>query len=324
MLKKIHAIFFVLVCIILGAATAQASEKTYLILLDEITYQNAVHNYNYGSLGRDAAALISKTFNAKAEVHCIDLTNPNDFEPFLAQKYDLIITIGNNTYTLARNAAKENPEQKFALIDFGEAELPPNACAYRFDGSEGAFLAGFLAARMTTTDRLGFIGGMVFPQVQKMEQAFIAGARYAKPGMAVDSLYVNDFFDIEGGRILAQSLYDDGIGIIFHAAGVSGHGVIEAAIASGNLVIGVDDDQYPMAPDNVLTSVVIDLHTAILDVCRAVENDAFPGGRRIIMNLANGGVRLGNCSNVPPEIMETINLVMEGIINNSIAINKTL
>lgn len=324
MLKKIRLILPVLACFMLLTTFAQASEKSYLILLDEITYENAGHNYNYGSLGMEAAALIRKTFNAKAEVHGLDLTNPDSINPFLEQNFDLIITIGNNTCMLARNAAKENPEQKFAFIDFGEAELPLNTCAYRFDGSEGAFLAGFLAARMTTSDRLGFIGGMVFPQVQKMEQAFIAGARYAKPGINVDSLYVNDFFDIQGGRILAQNLYDNGVQIIFHAAGVSGHGVIEAATESGNLVIGVDDDQHPLAPDNVLTSVIIDLHAAILDVCTAVENDTFPGGRRMIMNLANKGVRLGDCSMVPPEIMQTVRLVMEGIINNSITINKTL
>lgn len=324
MLRKIHCIVLALACLTLLAASVQASKKSYLILLDEVTYENAVHKYNYCSLGRDAAALISKTFKAKAEVRGFDFTNPENLKHFLAQNYDLIITIGNNTCTLARNIAKENPEQKFAFIDFGEAELPLNACAYRFDGSEGAFLAGFLAASTTTSDRLGFIGGMVFPQVQKMEQAFTAGARYAKPGMIVNSFYSNDFFDIEGGRLLAQSLYGNGTQIIFHAAGVSGHGVIEAAKATGNFVIGVDDDQRPMAPDSVLTSVVIDLHAAILDVCTALENDAFPAGQRMIMNLANGGVRLGDCSNVPPKIMQTVHLVIEGIINNSITINKTL
>lgn len=325
MLKKTLFTFVLLVCITLFTLPALALAKSYLIIIDQITYDNAKYDYNYGSLAMETADAITAAYkDAKAEVRGVDLTQSNIFEPFLTQNYDLIITIGNDVCTLARNAAKDNPDQKFALIDFGEADLPPNACSYRFDGSEGAFLAGFLAARMTSGNQVGFIGGMVFPQVQKMGQAFAAGARYARPGIVVESVYMNDFFDIAGGHATADLIYDNNVQVIFHAAGVSGHGVIEAADEKEKFVIGVDADQRMMAPDNVLTSVIIDLNMAVLDACNAVENDTFPAGRRLIMNLANGGVRLGAFSNVPPQIIETVHFIQEGIIIGSIVINKTL
>ena len=51
-----------------------------------------------------------------------------------------------------------------------------------------------------------------------------------------------------GGKTAATALYDDGADIVFHASGLSGNGVFEAAAAGEKLAIGVDSDQYLTAP----------------------------------------------------------------------------
>lgn len=324
MLKKVK--LHLALCIGLAVLTlpACATAKSYLIVVSTPTYKFAHFEHSYNSLAFSAAQKVRDALGATVEVVGLDTSKPNPMEKLLAQNYDVIITVGNDMGLAARKIAKDYPEQKFAFIDFGDGGLPPNACSYQFDGSEGAFLAGYLAARVSTVNELGFVGGQVFPQVQKMGRAFAEGARYANSHIEVTNVYVNDFFDIPGGRNCAAALYDDGVEVIFHAAGLSGHGVIEAAQNAGKWVIGVDANQYQLAPENVLTSVIIDIEMAIMNVCEATENNLFPEGQRIIMDLANDGVRLGDTSNIAPEIMHDLQYVMERVRTGDIVINKIL
>lgn len=325
MSKKIKLLIIALIGFSGIALTQTAMAKSYLIVVSEPTLKASDYTYNYNALAVGSAQKIEQTFtNAKTEVIGIAVNQPNVLEPFLQDGYDLIIMIGNDISLKGRNIALDYPEQKFAFIDFGEAVLPDNACAYQFDGAEAAFLAGFIAANMTDRNKLGFVGGLLYPQVQKMGKAFALGARHHNPDMRVEAIYVNDFFDIVGGRLCADQLYSEDIEIIFHAAGLSGHGVIESAREHNRWVIGVDADQYPLAPENVLTSVIIDIEMAILAACYYVDSDTFEGGQRVIMNLANGGVRLGDTSNVPPEILEQLQTVRQSIVDGDIVIDKTL
>lgn len=324
MLKKIKFHYILGVCLLCLALPAGVTAKSYLIVVSELTYKHAGYEHSYNSLVINAAQKIETTFNARVEIAGLNMETPQALLALLQQNYDLVITVGNTMGLEARKIAKDFPAQNFALIDFSDGGLPPNACAYQFDGAEGAFLAGCLAARTTSVSRLGFIGGQVFPQVQKMGNAFSQGARYITPYIAITNVYINDFFDIENGREVAAELYNDGVEIIFHAAGLSGHGVVEAAKNADKWVIGVDADQYPLAPQNVLTSVIIDLEKAIMDIAAIVENDDFPAGRRIIMNLANGGVRLGDTYNIAPEILEELEAIEADIMDGVVIINKTL
>jgi basic membrane protein A len=183
--------------------------------------------------------------------------------------------------------AKEFPNQKFACIDYtvnpGDT-LPPNLVALKFREEEGSFLVGALAALLSKTGKLGFVGGMEIPLIRKFQAGFTAGVKAVNPRAVVMVKYAGNtgaaFKDPTKGKELALAEYQAGADIIFHASGSTGLGVFEAARELKKLAIGVDSDQYDEAPGVVLTSMVKRVDTAVFDTIRDLKNSKWQGGVR--------------------------------------------
>src|SRR5213083_1750871 len=160
-----------------------------------------------------------------------------------------------------RALAKEFPNQKFACVDYTvnpNDTLPPNLVALKFREEEGSFLVGALAALLSKTHKIGFVGGMEIPLIRKFQAGYVAGAKAADPNAQVMVKYAGTtgaaFKDPTKGKELALAEYHAGADIIFHASGSTGLGVFEAARDLDKLAIGVDSDQQDEAPGHILTS----------------------------------------------------------------------
>ncbi len=215
----------------------------------------------------------------------------------LAQaNYDIIIGVGFLFSDAIRKVALDYPDTKFACVDYdvrpGE-ELPPNLAGLRFREEEGSFLVGVLAAMFTKTDRLGFVGGMDIPLIHKFEAGFVAGARHVTPGVSVTVAYAGTtpqaFADPAKGKELALLQYGRGVDVIYHAAGSTGNGVIEAAREVDEYAIGVDSNQNYMAPGHVLTSMVKRVDNAVYMAIKEAYEGTFVGGVQEL-GLAEDGV----------------------------------
>ena len=195
-----------------------------------------------------------------------------------------------------RALAKEFPDKKFACIDYtvtpGDT-LPPNLVALKFREEEGSFLVGALAALLTKTNKVGFVGGMEIPLIKKFQAGFVAGAKAANPNVQVLIKYAGTtgaaFKDPTKGKELALAEYHAGADIIFHASGSTGLGVFEAARELKKLAIGVDSDQYDEAPGVVLTSMVKRVDTAVFDTIKETKDGQWRNGVRDF-GLAEHGV----------------------------------
>ena len=183
--------------------------------------------------------------------------------------------------------AQEFPNVKFACIDYTVKEgqtLPPNLTALEFKEQEGSFLVGALAALVTKTGKVGFVGGMEIPLIKKFETGYRAGVKTANPKAEVIVKYAGTtgaaFKDPTKGKELGLSEYGQGADIIFHASGSTGLGVFEAAREKGKLAIGVDADQYAEAPGFVLTSMVKHVETSVFDTIRQLKEGRWQGGVR--------------------------------------------
>jgi basic membrane protein A len=193
--------------------------------------------------------------------------------------------------------AKEFPDKKFACVDFtvtpGDT-LPPNLIALTFKEEEGSFLVGALSAMTTKTHKVGFVGGMEIPLIQKFQAGFTAGVHAVDPKCEVLVKYAGNtgaaFKDPTKGKELALAEYHAGADIIFHASGSTGLGVFEAARELKKLAIGVDSDQYHEAPGFILTSMVKRVDTAVYETIRAVKGNSFQGGVQHL-GLADNGVK---------------------------------
>jgi basic membrane protein A len=196
-----------------------------------------------------------------------------------------------------RALAKEFPNKKFACVDFTVKEndtLPPNLAALTFKEEEGSYLVGALAALTSKTHKVGFVGGMEIPLIQKFQAGYVAGAKAADPKVEVLVKYAGNtgaaFKDPAKGKELALAEYHDGADVIFHASGSTGLGVFEAARDLKKLAIGVDSDQQGEAPGFILSSMVKRVDNAVFDAIRSVKEGRFEGGVRHL-GLAEDGVR---------------------------------
>ena len=226
----------------------------------------------------------------------------------LAKGNELIIAPGFKFEEAIGKLQGENPETKFVILD-GEPEggVAENSVAIYFAEQEAGFLAGIAAALETKTGKVGFIGGMVIPAVQKFGYGFVTGVAYANANLGTnvevaDYLYNGTFYDVQGGQAQAGGMYDKGIDIIFVAAGGVGNGVIaegkvRAEAGDDVYVIGVDVDQYEdgIISDGssvILTSAIKRIDNAAYDKIDELVNGTFTGGQVITMDAKNDGVGL--------------------------------
>jgi len=240
--------------------------------------------------------------------------------------YDLIWGIGFLMGDAIKETAEINPDQKYAIIDFSYGpETPKNVACAVFQEEEPSFLVGYIAGKMTKTNKVGFVGGIKFPLIEKFEYGYMAGVKLANPDAEVLRQYAESFTDAAKGKAITNNMYQQGADIVFHASGGVGDGVIEAAKEKGKWAIGVDKDQNFLAPDNVLTSAMKRVDNAIYDIGKRLMEGEFAGGDTVVYNLKNDGVGIAPTSNkhVPAEILKEVDGLVAKIKAGEIVVPAT-
>ena len=224
----------------------------------------------------------------------VEPASPSEDEGYLREYaeagYDLVIATGFLMKDATEKVAKDFPDVKFALID--EVSTLPNVSSLVFAEDQGSFLVGALAAMMSKTGSVGFVGGMEIPLIQKFQKGYEMGAKYVNPNIKLGSLYTsgsNPFNDPVRGKENALSLIKQGADVIYHAAGGTGIGVIEAAKEAKVFAIGVDSNQDGIAQGTVLTSMMKYVDVAVYNAVKAVKEGTFKGGEQRF-GVKEGGV----------------------------------
>jgi basic membrane protein A len=227
--------------------------------------------------------------------------------------------------------AKEFPSVKFACIDYnkpaGVDKIPDNLVGLRFREQEGSFLVGAIAGRVTTSKKLGFVGGMKIPLIKKFEAGYTAGVKQVCPDCEVFAAYAGAepkaFADPTKGKELALAQYGRGADIVFHAAGKTGDGVFNAAKEQSKQAIGVDSDQFHVAPCCVLTSMIKNVDVAVYETIKKVVENKFTSGE-YEFGLADGGVSFvyddNNKAKIPAEVVEEMKGLTKQIVEGKIKV----
>jgi basic membrane protein A len=218
-----------------------------------------------------------------------------DYQPNLTvlseARFDMIYAIGFLMSDDLGQVAQQFPDQRYAIID---AVVPkPNVISVTFKEEDGSFLAGAIAAMVSKTHHVAFIGGMDIPLIRKFEAGYIAGVHEIDPAARVDVKYAGSFDDVPTGKELANLLFNDGADIVYTAAGKVGLGAIDAARTRppGYYIIGVDNNQDALAPGKILTSMVKHVDVAVYDIAKAVQ-DHHPLHGHVVLGLRDGGISL--------------------------------
>ncbi|MBK8461166.1 MAG: BMP family ABC transporter substrate-binding protein [Micropruina sp.] len=277
----------------------------------------------------DAGGFDDKSFNetsyagltkAKTElgVQSAEVQSKNDadyarnVQAMVDAKCNIIVTVGFKLGDATQAAAKKNPEIKFAIVDYAYDKPQANLKGLVFNTSEPSFLAGYLAASLTKTGKVGTFGGMNIPTVTSFMDGYARGvAQYnTAKGKSVavlgwssakkDGSFVaagpEGFGDVAGGKKLAAGLMAQGADVLLPVAGPSGEGALQAAQASGGKVASmwVDTDGCVSASKYcavIPSSVGKAMDVAVFEAIKAAKdgtfnNDVFVG------TLANSGAYL--------------------------------
>jgi basic membrane protein A len=259
--------------------------------------------------------------------------DPTSIEPcmraFAERGYDLIVGVGFAQAPIMSSVAQDYPNLKFAIID-GVIDQP-NVASLIFKEHEGSFLVGMIAARMTKTNKIGFVGGMDIPLIHKFETGYEEGARYASPGIQVFQNYVgvNDaaWNNPGKGKELAKAQIERGADVVFQAAGNSGMGVFDAAEETNRLAIGVDSNQNWVKPGFILTSMIKRVDVAVYNSVRDVVEGRFTGGIHLF-GLENDGVTYAlddyNRSLIPATVLDEVERAKREIIAGKIKVTDAM
>ncbi|WP_294093096.1 BMP family ABC transporter substrate-binding protein [uncultured Cetobacterium sp.] len=238
--------------------------------------------------------------------------------------YDFIIGVGFPMRDAIENVARDYPELKFAMIDNTTSE--ENVKNLLFRESEGSFLMGALAAMMSKNGVIGFVGGIDIPLINKFKDGYEEGAKYINPEIKVLSAYIGGtsaFSDPLKANEMATMQIKQGADVLYHAAGGSGLGVLEAAKDNGIYAIGVDSDQDDFVKGTVLTSMMKNVDIAVYNTVQSILNNEFIGGD-FYYGLEEGGVGTTDFRNtkdiIGAEKIERLKLIIEKIKSKEIVI----
>ena len=237
-----------------------------------------------------------------------------------------IVAIGFSQAAAVEEVAKEFPDTKFAIVDM-VVDLP-NVRSILFQEHEGSYLVGMLAAMASKTGKIGFVGGMDIPLIRKFACGYVEGAKAANPNVEVFQNMTGTtgaaWNDPAKGGELAKSQFDRGADVVYHAAGGTGIGVLQAAAEAGKLGIGVDSNQNYLHPGHVLTSMLKRVDTAVEKAFTDAKDGKWTSGV-YVLGLKEDGVGWSldeyNKALITPEMQAAADKAKAGIVDGSITVH---
>ena len=240
-----------------------------------------------------------------------------------------IIAVGFNQATAVKAVAAEFPALHFVIID--SVADAPNVQSVLFREEQGSYLAGMLAAMRSATGKVGFVGGMDVPLIRKFACGYAEGAHAVNPRVEVLQNMTGStpaaWADPVRGAELARSQIERGADVVFHAAGATGLGVLQAAADAGKYGIGVDSNQNMLHPGHVLTSMVKRVDVATRAALEAASAGTWHPGTQVL-GLAEDGVGLAfdenNAGIVTPEMRGRVTEARADIASGKITVHDYL
>ncbi len=239
----------------------------------------------------------------------------------------IVLAIGFTQASAVEHVAKEFPQVKFTIVD-AVVNLP-NVQSVVFREQESSFLCGMAAAMASKTGKVGFVGGMDIPLIRKFALGYVEGVHYVNPTAEVFHNMTGTtpaaWGDPTKGAELAKTQFGRGADVIFHAAGATGTGVMQAAADAGKLSIGCDSNQDYLHPGSVLTSAVKRVDVAVYQAFQSAEAGTWKPGESQL-GLQEGGVDYSldeyNRQLISPEMEARLNRAKADIISGKLKVTE--
>ena len=248
--------------------------------------------------------------------------------------YDIIIGSGWQLQEPFQNVAQDYPDIKYiifdAAVDYTAGDYS-NVYSISYKSNEAAYLAGIMAANMSETGILGFLGGADGAVINDFMIGYIEGAKSVNPDIKVICGYVDDYSDSPKCKEMALAQYNQGADFIFTAAGASGIGTLEAAKETGKYAIGVDSDQAMLYKDSdpeqaelIPASVMKNVDATLVRAYEKLLDGTLPWGEEESLGLSDGAVGLSDNEFyqklVPDDVKKQIEEASDAIAKGDITV----
>lgn len=261
-----------------------------------------------------------------AQVSHIQTKTPAEFEEnfrqYGASGYSLVFGHGFEFQDAAARVGPAFPKTVF--VTTGGTRTSANVSAMSFAFEQPSYLAGIIAASVSTSGIIGCIGGTELPPVKSGFAAFAQGVHAVNPKATVVTAYLGNWDDAGAGKEQALAQIARGVDVIYQNADAAGLGIFQAAKESkGVYIIGSNSNQNHVAPTVTLGSVVIDLPNAFMSIAREVQSGAFTP-RVHVLDTRSGVMRwVPNPSLktvVPPRILQLVDSVERHMLDGTFAL----
>jgi basic membrane protein A and related proteins len=187
-----------------------------------------------------------------------------------------------------RRVAKDYPEIAF-VFGSGLGPSEPNLSVFDNWIHEPAYLSGLIAGSVTESGTIGVVGGYPVPEVNRIVNAFIVGAKEVNPDVNVQVTFLNSWFDPAAAKEAALAQVGAGADVLF----AERFGVIEAAQENGLLAFGNMSDQNSLAPETVITGPVWNMDPTVQYIIKQVAGGTYTAqDLKDFSMMAKGGASL--------------------------------
>jgi basic membrane protein A and related proteins len=324
------------------STTAAASGKKVKACM--VTDTGGIDDHSFNAAAWSGLQAANKA-NPNISVQYVASTTEADYAPnltnFAQQKCDLILAVGGLMGPDTDKVAAANPTEQFGIVDYKSAAS--NVYSMQFDTAQAGYLAGYLAAGMSKSGKVGTYGGLKIPPVTIFMDGFADGVAHYNQVHSKNvtvlgwdkakqnGLFANSFTDQAAGKTLATTLHSQGADIIMPVAGGTGLGTASAAQASNGAfsVIWVDQDGCVSAATYCsvfLSTVQKNISDTVKAAALADSAGTLTSGGGSIGTLANNGVELAPFhdfdSKVPADLKTELDKLKADIISGAVVVSS--
>lgn len=189
---------------------------------------------------------------------------------YAEQGHQLIVGESFAVETAARKVAKDYPKVAFLMGSSGKPQAP-NFSVFDNYIHEPSYLTGMIAGGMSKSGKIGMVGGYPIPEVNRLMNAFMAGAKEVNPKASFSVSFINSWFDPPKAKEAAFAMIDQGADVMYaERFGVSDAATERKVLAIGNVIN--TQDKYP---DTVVASALWHMEPTIDAALQAVKAGSF-------------------------------------------------
>lgn len=348
-MNKTLALFFAAL-IVLSSCTKKEDDATNETARLKIVLlvNGTLGDKSFSDSAANGLALVKAKMGDAVETKIIEMAfDQSKWEPTLLDvsegPWDIIVLGTWHMAELLQSIAPDHPTKRYILfdasVDYGLGM--PNVYSMLYKQNEASFLAGTLAALVTTSTMpmaneqkvIGFLGGMDIPIINDFLVGYIEGALYVDPATKIAISYIGSFDDAAKGKEMALAQYAQGADIGYNVGGQAGLGQLDAAKDVKRYAIGVDSDQAalflssdPIKARLITTSVLKRIDNSILRAIDMHLEGRAPYGKAETLGFAEAcvGLAKNDIYNgvIPADIRATIADIENKIKNNDILVGS--